>query len=104
MTVRTGSPYFRANSKSRWSWAGTLITAPVPYSASTKLAIQTGTSSPVNGFTARAPVKTPSLGALSPVRSAASVRFIRATKASTSARAPARSASRPGGAPGASTT
>ena len=26
----TGSPYLRANSKSRWSWAGTLITAPVP--------------------------------------------------------------------------
>jgi hypothetical protein len=76
----------RANSKSRWSWAGTLITAPVPYSARTKFAIQTGTASPVYGFTAVAPVKTPSFGADSPVRSTASVFFMRATNASTSAR------------------
>jgi hypothetical protein len=47
ITTRIGSPYFLANSKSRWSWAGTLITAPVPYSARTKFAIQTGTFSPV---------------------------------------------------------
>jgi hypothetical protein len=47
MTTRIGSAYLRANSKSRWSWAGTLITAPVPYPASTKLAIQTGTFSPL---------------------------------------------------------
>ena len=29
-TTATGRPYVRANSKSRWSWAGTAITAPVP--------------------------------------------------------------------------
>ena len=38
-----GRPYFRANSKSRSSCAGTPITAPVPYSPSTKLATQIGT-------------------------------------------------------------
>ncbi len=51
-TTRIGSSYFRANSKSRSSCAGTAITAPVPYSPSTKLATQTGTCSPVNGLTA----------------------------------------------------
>ena len=51
-TTRIGSAYFRANSKSRSSCAGTAITAPVPYSPSTKLATQTGTCSPVNGLTA----------------------------------------------------
>ena len=35
ITGRTGSSYCRANTKSRWSWAGTPITAPVPYSART---------------------------------------------------------------------
>ena len=30
ITVWTGSPNFPANSKSRWSCAGTAITAPVP--------------------------------------------------------------------------
>ena len=30
MTTLTGRPYLRANSKSRWSWAGTPMTAPVP--------------------------------------------------------------------------
>jgi hypothetical protein len=30
MTGTIASPYSFANSKSRWSWAGTLITAPVP--------------------------------------------------------------------------
>ena len=34
MTTRMGISYFFANSKSRWSWAGTAITAPVPYSRS----------------------------------------------------------------------
>ena len=51
-TTRIGSAYLRANSKSRSSCAGTAITAPVPYSPSTKLATQTGTCSPVNGLTA----------------------------------------------------
>ena len=58
-----GSPYFFANSKSRWSCAGTLITAPVPYPESTKFATQTGTCSPVNGFRARSPVSMPSFSA-----------------------------------------
>ena len=35
MTRRMGKEYFCANSKSRSSCAGTLITAPVPYSIST---------------------------------------------------------------------
>ena len=30
MTTRTSRPYLRANSKSRWSWAGTDMMAPVP--------------------------------------------------------------------------
>ena len=34
-TTRIGTPWARANSKSRWSCAGTPITAPVPYSIST---------------------------------------------------------------------
>ncbi len=34
-TTRTSNPYLRANSKSRWSWAGTAIMAPVPYVIST---------------------------------------------------------------------
>ena len=38
MTTLMGISYFRANSKSRWSWAGTAMTAPVPYSMRTKLA------------------------------------------------------------------
>ena len=38
ITTWMGKSYFWANSKSRWSWAGTAITAPVPYSMSTKLA------------------------------------------------------------------
>jgi len=37
-TTRTGSPYMRANSKSRWSCAGTAMTAPAPYSMRTKFA------------------------------------------------------------------
>ncbi len=52
ITTSMGSEYFRANSKSRWSCAGTAITAPVPYSPSTKLATQSGTARPVNGLTA----------------------------------------------------
>ena len=39
----TGMPYLRQNSKSRWSWAGTAMIAPVPYSISTKLPTQIGT-------------------------------------------------------------
>jgi hypothetical protein len=31
MTTLTGSEYFFANSKSRWSCAGTPMTTPVPY-------------------------------------------------------------------------
>ena len=57
----------RANSKSRWSWAGTAITAPVPYSASTKLATQMGTGHPVNGLMQRRPVSKPSFS-MAPVR------------------------------------
>ncbi len=34
MTTLIGRPYSFANSKSRWSCAGTAITAPVPYSIS----------------------------------------------------------------------
>ena len=34
-TWRTGSPNVSANSKSRSSWPGTAITAPVPYSIRT---------------------------------------------------------------------
>ena len=49
-----GRPYFGANSKSRSSCAGTAMTAPVPYSPSTKLATQMGTGSPVNGLIADA--------------------------------------------------
>ncbi len=29
-TTRTGRPNFRAKSRSRWSWAGTAMIAPVP--------------------------------------------------------------------------
>ena len=43
ITTRNGISYLRANSKSRWSCAGTAMTAPVPYSASTKFATQIGT-------------------------------------------------------------
>ena len=35
MTTFTGIPYLRANSRSRWSCAGTAMTAPVPYSITT---------------------------------------------------------------------
>ena len=42
----------RANSKSRWSCAGTPITAPVPYSISTYGATKHGMRSPFTGFTA----------------------------------------------------
>ena len=69
ITTRIGSEYFLANSKSRWSCAGTAITAPVPYSPSTKLATQMGTCSPVNGLIASRPVLNPSFST-SPVRRA----------------------------------
>jgi hypothetical protein len=68
------------------------------------LAIQIGTSSPVYGFTAKAPVKTPSLAAPSPVRSAASVFRMRWTNASTSARRSGAVTSATSGCSGASTT
>lgn len=61
ITVFIGRPYLIANSKSLWSWAGTLIIAPVPYSINTKLAIHTGSFSPLMGFNAYFPVKIPSL-------------------------------------------
>ena len=54
-TTVIGRLYFCANSKSRWSWPGTPITAPVPYSINTKFATQIGTALPVNGLIARAP-------------------------------------------------
>jgi len=52
ITTRMGSPYFLAKSKSRWSWAGTAMMAPVPYSMRTKLATQMGMRSCVMGLTA----------------------------------------------------
>src|SRR6185437_8500461 len=63
-TIFTGRRYFCANSKSRSSCAGTHITAPVPYSASTKFATQIGTRSPEKGFRANRPVKNPSFSAV----------------------------------------
>ena len=62
-TNRMGSSNFLANSKSRWSCAGTAITAPVPYPASTKLATHTGMVSLVKGFFTRMPVSMPSFSA-----------------------------------------
>src|SRR6202030_4872125 len=64
-TIGIASPYFVANSKSRSSCAGTHITAPVPYSISSKFPTHTGTSAPLNGFTAYRPVKNPTLSAVS---------------------------------------
>ena len=52
MTTLRGSPYLFANSKSLWSWAGTHMIAPVPYSMRTKFATYMGILSPVRGFTA----------------------------------------------------
>ena len=57
---RTGRPWRRANSQSRWSWAGTDMTAPVPYSISTKLATHTGSAAPVSGWRATSPRSRPS--------------------------------------------
>ena len=59
-TTRIGRSWARANSKSRWSWAGTPITAPVPYSISTYGATKTGIFSPFTGFTAWTPKGIPS--------------------------------------------
>ena len=63
---RSGSPirYLVANSKSRSSCAGTHITAPVPYSISTKFPTQIGIFSPLNGLRAYRPVKNPSFSAV----------------------------------------
>ena len=66
---RTGRPWRRANSQSRRSWAGTDMTAPVPYSISTKLATHTGSAAPVSGWRATSPRSQPSRsrsGALPP--------------------------------------
>ena len=51
ITSTSSRSYCLANSKSRWSWVGTAITAPVPYSMSTKLATNTGMRRPVRGWT-----------------------------------------------------
>src|ERR1700739_3811896 len=48
--VRIGRLYFLQNSKSRSSWAGTAIMAPVPYSSRTKFPPQMGTFFPLNGL------------------------------------------------------
>src|SRR5437667_12130920 len=63
-TVRMGRSYFLQNSKSRSSCAGTAITAPVPYSSSTKFPTQIGSFSPLKGFTTNLPVKNPSFSAV----------------------------------------
>src|SRR5882724_1261454 len=63
-TVRIGRLYFLQNSKSRSSCAGTAITAPVPYSSSTKFPTQIGSFSPLKGFTTNLPVKNPSFSAV----------------------------------------
>ena len=70
IATRTSSPCSRANSKSRWSCAGTPITAPVPYSIKTYGATKTGTRSPFTGFTTWTPSRTPS-------RLSACSRFVR---------------------------
>ena len=55
-----GRLYFLANSKSLWSWVGTAITTPVPYSMRTKFARYMGIFSPVRGLMQYEPVNTPS--------------------------------------------
>src|SRR2546429_8088452 len=57
--------------------------APVPYSYRTKFATQIGIGSSVKGFTAQAPVKTPSFSRSAAVRSAFSCRDTRATNSRT---------------------
>ena len=62
----TSSPYFRAKSRSRWSCAGQPKSEPVPYSISTKLAIQTGNVAPsMKGCRTRKPVSKPRFSACS---------------------------------------
>src|SRR5229473_8364876 len=63
-TARMGRLYFLQNSKSRSSCAGTAMMAPVPYSSSTKFPTQMGSFSPLKGFTAYRPAKTPSFSAV----------------------------------------
>src|ERR1700693_6048833 len=63
-TIGIANPYLAANSKSRSSCAGTHITAPVPYSISTKFPTQIGIFSPLNGLRAYRPVKNPSFSAV----------------------------------------
>ncbi len=65
-TTGTGSAYLAAKSRSRWSPHGQPKMAPVPYSISTKLAIQTGKVAPGrNGCATRSPVSTPRFSAVS---------------------------------------
>ena len=61
----TESPYLRAKSRSRWSCAGQPKMAPVPYSISTKFAIQTGYSCPLKGCLTLKPVSKPRFSACS---------------------------------------
>ena len=58
-TRRIGISNAFAKSKSRSSWPGTAITAPVPYEAMTKFPIQIGIRSPVRGWRAKHPEGTP---------------------------------------------
>ena len=83
-TRMIGSAYLVENSKSRWSWPGTPMTAPVPYSISTKLAIHTGRSAPVNGCRTVSPVSKPSFSAVSSSAAVVPPCLHSATKASAS--------------------
>ncbi len=68
MTTFMGMSCTLANSKSRWSWAGTAITAPAPYSYITKLPTYTGISLPVSGFIAYFPMNMPFLSLSAAIR------------------------------------
>jgi hypothetical protein len=86
ITTRMGISKRLANSKSRWSWAGTLMTAPVPYPANTKFAIQMGIFSAVKGLMAYEPVNIPSFSVLTSVRTALSSLDMRCTNPVTCSR------------------
>ncbi len=64
IVIMMGNPYVFANSKSLWSWAGTDMIAPVPYSMRTKFPIYMGILSLFKGFIAYFPVNTPSFSIL----------------------------------------
>ena len=68
-TTGMGRLYLVANSKSRWSPQGQPKMAPVPYSMRTKLAIQMGKASPLNGLMTFRPVSKPFFSAVSMVAS-----------------------------------